>query len=303
VGGANVSGTFTFTYNGSSAAPAAANIYAVSASFTSGDPSYNNASGTGTLMVNRALLTITANNQSMVFGAAVPALTYTPSGFVGGDTAAVLTGSPQLSTSATSASPVGTYPISVGPGTLSAANYSFTFVSGALTITPATPLVSVICPLGAVFNGAPQACAATSIGVGGASVSGSFTITYNGNAAAPTNAGTYAVSAAFVSADPDYTNASGSGVLVIGKATPVVTVTCPSDHFDHHPHVCTATVVGVEGAPVFGIVVITYNGDLIPPFAPGTYDVVARFFSLERNYGNAESTGTLVISRGNSDHP
>ncbi|HKF21905.1 MAG TPA: MBG domain-containing protein [Candidatus Angelobacter sp.] len=301
VGGAAVSGTFAFTYNGSSAAPAAAGTYAVSASFTSSDPSYSNASGTGTLTVNPALLTITANNQTMIFGAPVPALTYTPAGFVGGDTAAVLSGSPQLSTTATSASPVGTYPITIAPGTLAAANYTFTFFNGTFSITPATPGVTVGCPANVVFDGTAHGCTAIATGIGGANVSGTFAITYNGATAAPANAGTYAVSAVFSSSDPNYSNASGAGGLVIGQATPLDTVNCPPAHFDHHRHACAATVSGISGASVAGTVTITYNGSTTPPFAAGTYSVLASFISADPNYTNATAAGTLIISRGHRD--
>src|SRR4029077_8858918 len=63
-------------------------------------------------------------------------------GFVNGDTAAVLTGAPALTTTATATSGVGTYPISAAVGTLVAANYSFTFVDGALTVTAAPVTVT-----------------------------------------------------------------------------------------------------------------------------------------------------------------
>jgi Ca2+-binding RTX toxin-like protein len=74
----------------------------------------------------------------MVAGSAVPPLTASYSGFVNGDNSSVLSGAPSLSTTATPASPPGAYPISVAQGTLSAANYTFTFVAGTLTVTPAT---------------------------------------------------------------------------------------------------------------------------------------------------------------------
>jgi hypothetical protein len=301
IGGVTVSGTFTFAYGGSATAPAAAGTYAVSASFTSGDPSYSNAAGAGTLTVNPAVLTVTANNQSMIFGGPVPAFTYTPSGFVGADTATVLTGSPQLSTTAISASPTGSYPIIVTAGTLEAANYTFSFVNGTLTIAPATPIVIVTC-LAVTYDGAAHGCTAAATGVGGVLVSGAFTSTYNGHSAEPINAGTYAFSTAFVSSDPNYVNATGTGVLVITKATPVVTVSCPSVDFDFRRHACTATVAGVPGMEVFGLLIVTFDGRLIPPFEVGTYAVVAKFFSLDPNYTNATGTGTLTIARIDHDH-
>ncbi|HWB13392.1 MAG TPA: MBG domain-containing protein [Pirellulales bacterium] len=98
----------------------------------------------GTLSVSPATLTltVTADDKTMVYGAAVPALTDTITGFVNGDTASVVSGAASLSTTATSASGVGNYPIDVSLGTLSAANYTFAFVDGTLTITPATLTVT-----------------------------------------------------------------------------------------------------------------------------------------------------------------
>src|SRR2546426_9252769 len=84
----------------------------------------------GQLTMTKAHLTVTADNQSRVYGAANPTLTYTLSGFVNGEntTSAGVTGAPTLSTTATTASSVAgsPYPITVvNAGTLSAANYDF----------------------------------------------------------------------------------------------------------------------------------------------------------------------------------
>jgi hypothetical protein len=301
VGGAQVNGAFSFAYNGSVATPIAAGTYAVTASFTSNDPNYTNAAASATFTINQALLTVTAGTQSMTFGGPVPGLTFTFTGFQGADTTAVVSGAPQLSTSAASASAAGTYPITISAGTLSAANYTFNFVNGILTVLPATPVVVVSCPAGAVFDATPHACSATAIGVGGTNVSGAFALTYNGISAAPVNAGTYTVSAAFTSGDANYNNASGTGLLVITPATPLVAVSCPAPHFDHHRQACTATATGVPAEPPLGILTITYNGSFQPPFAAGTYNVVAGFLSLDPNYTNATGTGTLIIARGKDD--
>ena len=73
-------------------------------------------------------VTITADNQSMVYGGNVPSLTYKTEG-------ASLSGTPKLSTTATKTSAVGTYPIKVEKGTVT--NTSVTFVDGTLTVTKA----------------------------------------------------------------------------------------------------------------------------------------------------------------------
>jgi hypothetical protein len=75
-------------------------------------------------------------------GAANPTFTASYSGFVNGETTAVLSGSPSLTTTAATSSPAGLYPITAALGTLSAANYSFTFVNGTLSVVQA-PSVSM----------------------------------------------------------------------------------------------------------------------------------------------------------------
>ena len=70
------------------------------------DPDYSISYVAGTLTVTPAALTITADNQTKVYGAALPTLTASYSGFVNGDTPASLTTQPTLSTTATAASHV-----------------------------------------------------------------------------------------------------------------------------------------------------------------------------------------------------
>lgn len=77
---------------------------------------------------------ITANDLTMIYGDEVPKLTYSSYG-------ATLYGTPQLSTTATKTSPVGTYPIKVEKGTVT--NEAVTYVDGTLTITQAPLTVGV----------------------------------------------------------------------------------------------------------------------------------------------------------------
>ncbi len=82
----------------------------------------------GKMMVDPIAATITANDQTMVAGGSVPALTYTssPSGIS-------FTAAPTCTTTGTSASAAGTYPITCA-GAVNA-NYVFTYNQGNLTIT------------------------------------------------------------------------------------------------------------------------------------------------------------------------
>ena len=89
----------------------------------------------GTLTVNRASLTITANNQSKAYGATLPALTASYSGWVNGNNTNSLSKQAVMSTTAKKTSPVGSYPITASGA--ASANYSITYVPGTLTVTTA----------------------------------------------------------------------------------------------------------------------------------------------------------------------
>ena len=88
------------------------------------------------LVVAPASLTITANNQSRVFGQPNPPLTVYYQGFVNGDTPASLTAPVVLSTPAVLASFAGSYPIFVGGA--ASPNYAIRLVSGTLAVMPPT---------------------------------------------------------------------------------------------------------------------------------------------------------------------
>jgi len=107
---------------------------------------YNVSAANGTLTVTKVTLAVTANNQSRVYGSPNPAFTVTYSGFVNGDDAGMLSGSPAFNTTATASSSVGgsPYAITASLGTLDALNYSFAFVDGELTITPASSAIAVM---------------------------------------------------------------------------------------------------------------------------------------------------------------
>lgn len=87
--------------------------------------------------INPASLTITADNKERFFGGVNPPLTASYTGFVNGETNAVLTTQPTLATTATVASAIGDYPITVSGA--AAANYSISYVNGILKVKPGAP--------------------------------------------------------------------------------------------------------------------------------------------------------------------
>jgi trimeric autotransporter adhesin len=119
-------------------------------------------------------LTVSAVNQNETYGLPNPPLTVNYSGFAGSDGTNVLSGAPSVSTTATTGSPPGTYPIMVSAGTLSASNYVFTFVNGTLTVF-APPQLNNVALAGGQITFAWQTVAGQS-----------YQLEYKDNLAAPT---------------------------------------------------------------------------------------------------------------------
>ena len=105
---------------------------------------YNISYVNGTLTVAPALLTITATSTSKILNAANPVLNWTASGFANGENASVLTAGPTCTTTATTNSPVGSYPITCSGA--SAANYTFSYVAGILKVQYSTSIGHAIQP-------------------------------------------------------------------------------------------------------------------------------------------------------------
>jgi len=183
-----------------------AGIHTVSAAYTSSNGFTSATTSAVTLTVANAPLTVTANNASRAVGAANPTFTVTYSGFVNGDTASVLGGSPALSTTATSSSSAGTYPITVTQGSLTDPNYTFTFVNGTLSVVQAPTVVLVT--------------AATLTGSAGAGYTATVTVTNNGTGpAANVQLNTATLGAATGSPLPQ-----SLGTLAAGGGSATVTV-------------------------------------------------------------------------------
>ncbi len=182
-----------------------------------------------TIVVAPALLTVTADNQSRLYGEPNPPLTYEVSGFVRGDTlSSAVTGTADCTTSASPASDVGPYPITCTLGTLSAGNYIFAFEGGTLTVNPATTstglsasadpadpsapvtYTAAITPAATsgrvVFEdaGTPIAVCGGSSGMPVIDGTATCTVTYS-------QTGTHSITAAF-SAPPDYLPSTSEGL-------------------------------------------------------------------------------------------
>jgi hypothetical protein len=124
----------TFSYTPELGTMLNAGNHTLSVSFTPANSvAYVSVSLTVPFSVAKAPLTITAANKAKQVGTANPTLTAIYSGFVNGDDASDLDTPALLSTTATSESPLGVYPITVTGA--SAKNYAITFVNGSLSVS------------------------------------------------------------------------------------------------------------------------------------------------------------------------
>jgi hypothetical protein len=118
------------------AAPAipSAGSYTTSCSGAS-DNNYSISYVDGKLVAGTDALVITASSSTMTFGGSVPTVSASLTGLAAGDSQASLGGGFSCSTTATSTSPPGSYPTTCSGA--SDGNYSISYVSGSVTVTPA----------------------------------------------------------------------------------------------------------------------------------------------------------------------
>lgn len=135
----SLGGTLTFTTPASASSPV--DTYAIKpAGLTSGN--YTITFVPGTLTVDQAELTVTADDKSRAYGSDNPELTASFSGFALSETAANLGGTLALTTPAVAGSPADSY--SITPAGLTSGNYLITFVPGTLTVKPLAITVTAL---------------------------------------------------------------------------------------------------------------------------------------------------------------
>ncbi|MHC5544555.1 MBG domain-containing protein, partial [Singulisphaera rosea] len=186
-----------------------------------GDSSFAGSQGSASLTVTPAALMITANNATKVYGAALPTLSASYSGFVNGDTSSSLTTPPTLGTTASARSHVGNYPITAS-GAVDP-DYTITYVAGVLSVTTAS--LTITANDASKVYGAPlPAFSASYNGFVNGDTSSSLTTppSLTTTATASSHVGTYPITAAGA-VDPDYTISYVSGVLSVTPASLTVT--------------------------------------------------------------------------------
>jgi hypothetical protein len=204
-----------------------------------GNSNYLSAAAQQSFSITAAPLVITASSASMTYGGAVPAITPQYAGFVNGDSPGSLTATPVCGTTATPASPAGSYPATCHGA--ADPNYLISYSNGTVSVSPAgtttaytgptqVPVNATIAP-GATLASTAAACQAGQqitfsldtnplTGAPGAYTLESATTSSTGaatGAAVSTTGwrnGVYTMTAAFAGT-PNCTSSSGTGALAV----------------------------------------------------------------------------------------
>ena len=239
----------------------------------------------GTITINQAALTIAADNQTKVYGAADPTLTFTASRFQYTDTqASVLAGA---LTRAAGESVVGG-PYAITQGTLAAnGNYTISFSASALAITPA-PLTIAAQAKSKVYGAADPALTFTASGFQftdtlasvltgaltrsvGESVAGSPYAITQGTLAANGNYTISFTASALTIAPAPLTIAAQAKTKVYGTTDPALTFTASGFQFaDTQASVLTGALTRAAGETVAGSPYAITQGTLA---ASGNYTI------------------------------
>ena len=246
------------------------------------------------LTITPAALTITADNQTKVFGTANPVLTASYSGFVNGDDAGSLTTAPTLSTNATVTSPAGHYTITAGGA--ADANYTITYVAGILTVTQATLTITADNQT-KVYGQANPALTVTYSGFVNGDNSGSLTTqpAVSTTATASSSAGNYPITVSGA-AIANYNIVYVPGTLTVTKASLTVTADNQSRNYGVANPALTVTYSGfVNGDSQASLTTqATATTTATTGSAPGTYPIKPAG-AVSANYTFSYVNGVLTV--------
>ncbi len=290
-------------------APVSGSPYAITITNALGDAgltNYNISYVNGTLTVNPAGLTVTANNAARNYGVTNPVFSASYSGFVNNETNSVVSGVPGFITPATVTSGVGGYAITPLLGSLTATNYTFgPFNPGTLTINPAA--LSIMASNQSKTYGQKFVFAGTEFAtsglVNGDSVTSATLASTGAISNAPVSGSPYAITITNALGDAGLTNYNISyinGALTVNKAA--LTITANSTNKIVGETLTFAgtafTASGLQNLETVGTVTLTSAGT--PALAvAGAYNIVpsapAGGTFSQGNYTNNFVNGTLTV--------
>ncbi|MEO7323216.1 MAG: MBG domain-containing protein, partial [Dokdonella sp.] len=272
---------YSVTYDGSVTPPVDAGSYAIVATVTT--PSYTGAAS-GTLVIAPSTGVVTFGTTNVTFDGQPHTTT------------AVISQEPADTAACILTATIGDYPrIDAGSTTVSAvcAGSNYTASGSTTLIVSRKPVAIALAGLGSFpYDNAAHAATAT-VNDAVAGFPATAEVTYDGNAAAPVNVGTYAVLASLDAASQiNYSATPSNGSIVIGSANASVTLANLAQAYDGTDRIVTATTVPASLATS-----ITYDGSVSPPVNAGSYTVVATI--TEAGYSGSTS-GTLVVAKASA---
>ena len=270
--------------------------YSITASYLGTTNFLANTSPAYTLVVTPATLNVTAQNQSKVYGGPLPVLTYAVSGLVNGDTvASVFTGA--IATTATSASSVGTYPITQG-SLVSNSNYVVTFTNATLTVT--TALLTVMANnLTKTYGAATPPLTFTTNGlVNNDTVANVLTGSLATAANALTPAGsTVPISQGTLAANANYSLNFVNGTLTVTKAALSVTAVDKTKLYGSAVPSLTFTTSGlVNNETVAQVLTGGLTTTATAASAVGNYPITVGTLASNSNYALTFVNGNLAVT-------
>jgi len=262
----------TLTYNATFDTPNAGTAKTVSVTgiaitggADAGNYTLGNTTTTTTANITPAPLTITADNQTKVYGAALPTLTASYSGLVNGETSASLTTLPALSTPATATSAVSGSPYTITAAGAVDGNYTISYTNGALTITPAALTITANNQTKIYGATLPTLTASYAGFVNGdnvASLTTSPTVTTTATAASPVSGGPYPITATGA-VDSNYTITYAPGYLAISQNITSAILVTSADPAAYLAPVTFTAVIASAGPAATGLVTFSEGSTVL----------------------------------------
>jgi len=246
----------------------------------------------GTLTVNPALLTITANGKSKTYGAALPSFDASYSGLVNGDSSSVVSGL-TFTTIATASSNVGTYAIT--PSGASATNYSISYAGGTLTVNPA-PLSVTAGNQSKTYGAALPELTYTYSGLVDGDTGSVFSGALSTTATASSSVGGYAINEGILSAGGNYTFSYAGGTVTVNPAALTITANGKSKTYGAAQPSFDASYSGLVNGDSSAVVSgLTFSTPATASSNVGTYAITPSGASAS-NYSISYAGGTLTVN-------
>jgi gliding motility-associated-like protein len=280
-----------------SPATAAVGTYPITASSATGTGlsnytiTYNN----GTLTVNPAALTITANNASKTYGAVASLSQFTATGLLNSDAVSAVT---LTSTGSPATAAVGTYPITASSATgTGLTNYTITYNNGTLIVNPAALTITAN-NASKTYGAVASLSQFTATGLLNSDAVSTVNLSSTGSPATAA-VGTYPITASSATGTglSNYTITYNNGTLTVNPAALTITANNASKNYGAVANLSQFTATGLLNSDVVSTVNLSSTGS-VATAAVGTYPITASSATGTglSNYTITYNNGTLTVN-------